>query len=202
MSPKSKDQFAKIRAESEEKILNAGLELFAEHGYQATSIAQIAKQAGVSKGLMYNYFESKQALLRKIISQAIEESQRIVDHALEDYEKPEEELEHLVMDSIDYVKQNFNFFRLISLLSFQKKVMESIIDLVEDNKKLSMAKGVELFTKLGSPTPLESALLLGAALDGLMLYYIHMKDELPLEKMGRKLVQTFTDKNSIHRGPT
>ncbi|PLX21155.1 MAG: hypothetical protein C0599_08290 [Salinivirgaceae bacterium] len=49
-----------------EKIVDAAITLFGENGFHNTSISQIAKNAGVSKGLMYNYFESKEELLKYI----------------------------------------------------------------------------------------------------------------------------------------
>lgn len=45
-----------------DKILQAALALFAEKGFHTTSVSQIAEAAGVSKGLTYNYFESKEKL--------------------------------------------------------------------------------------------------------------------------------------------
>ncbi len=54
-------------------ILKAALKLFADRGYDRTSMTAIAKEAGVSKGLAYNYFESKEALLRALVDQATAE---------------------------------------------------------------------------------------------------------------------------------
>ncbi len=59
MSPKSNKQFEEIRKNSRNKILDAAFELFAKQGFHSTSINQIAKQAGVAKGLIYNYFKKK-----------------------------------------------------------------------------------------------------------------------------------------------
>jgi len=42
--------------------MNTALQLFENNGYESTSISKIALTAGVSKGLMYNYFPSKVAL--------------------------------------------------------------------------------------------------------------------------------------------
>ena len=53
--PKTKEQFEEIRNKSKAAIIEAALELFANNGFHNTSITQIAKKAGVSKGLMYNY---------------------------------------------------------------------------------------------------------------------------------------------------
>ena len=65
--PRTKEQFQKIRKETKTKILNSALELFARKGYSNTSISDIAKSAGISKGLAYNYFESKQNIIESVI---------------------------------------------------------------------------------------------------------------------------------------
>lgn len=44
-----------------QQLLELGLELFASHTYDGLSIDEIARQAGVSKGLIYHYFPSKRA---------------------------------------------------------------------------------------------------------------------------------------------
>ena len=73
MSPRTKEQFEQIRESRQQQIMDAGLELFAEQGYANCSIAQLARHTGISKGLMYNYFESKEALLSSIIEDGISE---------------------------------------------------------------------------------------------------------------------------------
>ena len=67
MSPRTEAQYEEIREEKKELIKRVALEIISEHGIQNTSISKIAKEAGVSKGLMYNYFESKEDLLKRII---------------------------------------------------------------------------------------------------------------------------------------
>lgn len=60
---------AKIRPDEpgREKILDAGLELFGERGYHATSIADIGERAGIAKSVLYHYFGSKAALYEAIL---------------------------------------------------------------------------------------------------------------------------------------
>ena len=67
MSPKTPDQFQEIREKSREHLLVVSMRLFALNGYQATSISQIAKEAGVAKGALYHYFDSKETLLEEVI---------------------------------------------------------------------------------------------------------------------------------------
>src|SRR5581483_1047209 len=51
-----------VRAARREQIIAAALACFARAGYHATTMADVATQAGVSKGTPYLYFESKEAL--------------------------------------------------------------------------------------------------------------------------------------------
>jgi len=51
-----------VRAARRDQIITAAVVCFARTGYHATTMADVAEQAGVSKGTPYLYFESKQAL--------------------------------------------------------------------------------------------------------------------------------------------
>ncbi len=55
-----------------EKILKVSLKLFMEKGFNQTSIEEITKLAGISKGSFYTYFKSKEGLLENIIESLIE----------------------------------------------------------------------------------------------------------------------------------
>ncbi|HRW21852.1 MAG TPA: helix-turn-helix domain-containing protein, partial [Bacteroidales bacterium] len=63
MSPRTPEQFEEIRLSKHKLILDTAMKLFASSGYHNTSISKIAKEAGISKGLIYNYFDSKEDLL-------------------------------------------------------------------------------------------------------------------------------------------
>ena len=65
--PRSTEQFEKIREQKKKLIMETALELFAKKGFDATSMSQVAQKAGISKGLAYNYFKSKQEILDSII---------------------------------------------------------------------------------------------------------------------------------------
>lgn len=48
------------------RIIEAAIEMFAEHGFEVTSVQDIANRASVAKGTVYLYFESKEALVREV----------------------------------------------------------------------------------------------------------------------------------------
>jgi AcrR family transcriptional regulator len=62
-----------MRQTSKQKILEAALELFAYDGYHTTSISKVARKANVSKGLIYNYFESKEELLKSMLDRLLQQ---------------------------------------------------------------------------------------------------------------------------------
>lgn len=67
------------------EILNAGLHLFTRKGYAATKISDIAKEVGMSAGLMFHYFESKEKLYEELIKMGVSGPMGVMSMA---YEKP------------------------------------------------------------------------------------------------------------------
>jgi AcrR family transcriptional regulator len=59
--------------ERRRRLLELGTELFARHGYEELSMARIAREAGISKALLYHYFASKQAYFAATLEQAAAE---------------------------------------------------------------------------------------------------------------------------------
>ncbi len=63
------------RAERERQMLAAAELVFAERGYQATSMDEIAARVGVTKPMLYEYFGSKDGLLRACLARARQQLQ-------------------------------------------------------------------------------------------------------------------------------
>lgn len=52
-------KFLNLNPEKQDRILNAALKEFAQKGYQNASTNEIVKEAGISKGLLFHYFNNK-----------------------------------------------------------------------------------------------------------------------------------------------
>ena len=65
--------------ERRRRLLELGAGLFARHDYDALSMAAIAREAGISKGLLYHYFPSKQAYFSAALEQNAAELAALVD---------------------------------------------------------------------------------------------------------------------------
>lgn len=67
-----KDTFLNLPSEKQEKIMRASINEFTRHGFEKGNIGEIAKEAGVAKGSMYQYFENKRELFLDSIKWALD----------------------------------------------------------------------------------------------------------------------------------
>ncbi|MCG1013171.1 TetR/AcrR family transcriptional regulator [Tepidanaerobacter sp. GT38] len=108
-------------------ICKAAFELFSTFGVQKTNIAQIAKKANVSQVTIYNYFGSKENLLKESIKDFLEEKLKQYERLLEEELTFLEIIEKIVFDKSESVKMmNYEFIQ--TLLSTYKDMQQFIDD--------------------------------------------------------------------------
>ncbi|MFP3389905.1 TetR/AcrR family transcriptional regulator [Brevibacillus sp. SIMBA_040] len=76
MSPRTKEQNEEIRKQRTQEILQAAIHVYAEKGYAASEIGEIAQRAGLARGLVYHYFKNKQTLFRELFEHVMENTQQ------------------------------------------------------------------------------------------------------------------------------
>lgn len=189
--PRTEEQFEEIRQKRRQEIMETALELFAEQGYHNTSISKIAKAAGVSKGLLYNYFESKEALLDAIIFGAAAESSEVFDENIFAAIPPKKRLELIIEGSFMMVKMNFKHWKLLTMLAFQGSLFETFKQKVDEKKKQALESFIQLFEELGAEKPKHQAFLVAAAIDGALMQYMYLEDEYPLDEMKNYIIKQF-----------
>jgi len=189
MSPRTKDKFEEIRQKSKEKIENIALELFALNGYHATSISKIAKAAGISKGLLYNYYKNKEHLLNAVIMKVYDEIMRIVQ--MNDSLPADKQIEQIIIQTIEHLKKNITFWRLYLFLVHQSDVQKKLKDLYEKMRDDYMVYVVELFQEIGSSNSEMDAMMLGTMIDGIGLNYVTAPDGYPIDEMSNYLIEVF-----------
>ena len=67
-SPRRREQ----KLHRQEEILAAAFKVFAAHGYEATRIDEVARQAGIAKGTIYLYFRDKEQLFRAMVRSLVQ----------------------------------------------------------------------------------------------------------------------------------
>jgi AcrR family transcriptional regulator len=76
MQPMARPTYRRLQPEERRRqLLEQGAELFARHSYDELSMRKIASELGISKPLLYHYFQSKRAFFRATLAQAAAELQ-------------------------------------------------------------------------------------------------------------------------------
>jgi AcrR family transcriptional regulator len=134
MSPRTPKQFREIREEKRTLIMDTALEHFAREGYHFTTINHIAKHAGISKGLMYNYFESKEVLLAEIIRRSVNEIYRNLDPDSDGILTPDE-FEFFVGKFANLLVEKRSIWMLFFQMMFQNDVRDVFLSNFQLNKE-------------------------------------------------------------------
>lgn len=190
MSPRTPQQFQVMRQRSESLILEAALELFATNGFHNTSIEKIRKKAGVSKGLIYNYFKSKDDLLERIIRMGMEVGDDLLEKALA-VEQPKQSLKNIVNGLFDTLEQNPTHWKWMMALMMQPGIEANVKALIVENAEANLVKIETLFKKISSPKPRVNAILLLATLDGVGLHYLAGFTDYPLQAVKADIFERF-----------
>jgi len=194
MSPKSEEQFEKIRQERSQSIVKAALKLFAEDGFANTTVSQIAREANISKGLIYNYFNGKDHLLRAVIQEGFKKMPL-------DFEAPKTEDE--AREKLELLLNNLQESALTDRI-FWKFYAELLLQLIRDTKlsaryeeefNLYIQVFVTLLDKMNYADPEENGRILAAQLDGILLHGLYFKD-YPIEQVFEKIKNQYLHTSS------
>lgn len=190
MSPRTKQQFEDIREEKRSLIMNAALELFANEGFHSASISKIATKANISKGLLYNYFDSKEALIKEIIEEGLE---RLFDKIDSDNDGivTRDEMKAFIELMFDIMKSNTEYWTLYFSLMLQPSVLRLVKDKLEKVYSSFIPMLSKYFESLGHEDPLTDAYIFGAILDGVGFSFIANPDAYPYDKIKKRLIQLY-----------
>lgn len=191
--PRTQEENERIRQQAKAKIREAAIELFMRKGYHATSIDDVSKHAGVSKGLLYNYYSGKEELLGAMVETRIGELIQVMEKA-EALETPAEQLKHIVEGAVNNVRRSPEVFRFYLHLQTQPEADETVAKygklLIEESARQFQIQ-CRMFEKLGASDPVARSLYFSSALQGIMLMISTYPDQFPVEAMKRQIIEDF-----------
>lgn len=170
--------------------MQAALELFAREGYHSTSISGIARYAGISKGLLYNYFKSKEDLLDSIMAHGISKFHDILGEIQDELDTPEE-LKYYIHGGFSMIRREPEYYRLMFSVFFQPGVMEASHNQYRQTADHLIRDIARYFETKGDSQPLEKARLLGNIIDGVGLNYFMDPDTVDLDKLETIIFELF-----------
>lgn len=127
------------------KILDAATKIFAEKGYQYATIADIAREAGISTGLTYSYFENKLDVLFSIILQFLQKMNQVNREKLRQTDSPPEKLYVILHNFEILLMKNERALHLVRVLNEAlphimmikgKSLQEKRQEILLENRKL------------------------------------------------------------------
>jgi AcrR family transcriptional regulator len=189
MSPRTTEQNKQIKKQKETHILEAALLIFSEKGFENTSMQSVSKRAGVSKGNLYNYFDSKESLLEMIIRNGLEKFM-ILYEGFGSIDS-EDEFEKMIRANFDLLRKNQKFWKLFYSLVTQPKVQQLFNRIFYTFFESYMNLYVTYYQQKGEKEPEAVALLLGAGIDGISLAYSMTGDNYPLDDVVDQLIKKF-----------
>ncbi|MDP8202658.1 MAG: TetR/AcrR family transcriptional regulator [Candidatus Tenebribacter burtonii] len=195
MAPRTEEQFEKIREKSRKLIINTAMELFAYYGYHSTTIEKISKKAGISKGLIYNYYKSKDELLEIVLLQGFDffnEMSEISQIEISAYEK----LQLLLENFTTSLQENLPFWKLYQNIISQPSIMHKLTKFKEYYESifgpLLMSIFIRLYGNEISEQEIQIEMMLFAAfLDGIAFDYVIMGEEYPLNAIAQRLLRKY-----------
>ena len=183
MSPRNEEQNEQVRDERREQILSAALKVFAKKGFAATKISDIVGRGGMSHGLVYHYFRSKEEIFYALFKRAMETSAQsilMVDAMkLTPLEKVRQTARY-ILGAMEGHEDSAYYFMMV--------VHASVMDVPEEIKMLLDESNTALGTfakilaegqrtgEIAEGDPAGMAMTFFAAIEGLAIYKLAIAD--------------------------
>ncbi|HUB68531.1 MAG TPA: TetR family transcriptional regulator, partial [Candidatus Methylacidiphilales bacterium] len=101
-----------------QRLLEAGLKLFANRGYAGTAVQEIAEEAKVTKPTLYYYFGNKEGLFRALVDQAMSERLRLMREAAPPGKATVEQLTDIIVAVTAFARRQPDLLRLCFSIAF------------------------------------------------------------------------------------
>lgn len=188
--PRTPEQFKQIRTDRRADILEAALHVFAEEGYHAASISKVSKYAGVSKGLMYNYFKSKEDLLHELLHEIMYKEIKIMEFLSED-KFTDDSLVQLIGRTFELLSEDPKHWKLYFVMSLQPEVRQVMMKDNADIIAYFSSKFTQYFQEKYGDSFESELSYFNTIFSGMKISYILDPLNYPIIKMKTKLINQF-----------
>lgn len=127
------------------EIVQAAYEVFAEKGFAAAKLDDIAKRAGVSKGALYLYFETKQDIFEAVVTDAVAPNIGAIEQFALGFPGPFEQLIRMMVPRVAEMADRTGMGKVIKMVIGESGNFPEIARIWHDDV---IAKGIGLLTKI------------------------------------------------------
>lgn len=191
MSPRTSDQLQQLRETKKQQIMQAALKVFASQGFNGATINMIAKEAGIAKGLLYSYYESKEKLLGELLTFGMQKAASFLSEDAGGKLETKKEFATSLRKMIQLFLEEADFWRLYTMLALQPHIAEKFRKEAMEFLQQYLEVYISYFKKKKSANPMAEAMLFGSVLDGLMFDLMVAPDEYPVEDVIKMIIKKF-----------
>lgn len=189
--PRTKAQFEEIRKGSRQKILDAALEVFAKQSFHSSTVDAIAKTAGISKGLLYNYFKSKDEVLNELMVGMMESLMSEFMPLKPGNKFTEDDIKAFINSGIDLVLAKPYYWKLYFSVAMQPDVMAIVFDKMMKTAEPYLKSLSEYFREKGIENPEVMVRYFSAIMDGIQFHCMIDPKTFPAEEVKKLLMKQF-----------
>ncbi|RLD08316.1 MAG: hypothetical protein DRI65_02555 [Chloroflexota bacterium] len=182
MSPKQD-----VSDERKSQILDAAMETFAKKGFHKTRMSDIAESSGLSKGSLYWYFDSKDAIILKLIDRVFEFELKDLTALLTDDRSAEERLyiytERGGQDIIKMLKWMPLIYDFLALSFRQETIKKTIQRYYKKNLDLLVTliqQGIDA-GEFNPRNALEAAYAVGSIVEGTVMLWLYDPEQIDIQ---------------------
>ena len=178
--------------EKHKLIIDKAVKLFAEKGYHATSVQEIAENCGIAKGSFYNYFKSKEELLVSIFKYFYEElTDSLHELELETSLTNRNRFLKQIAVHIDKMTENTNLIKMLmqeQMVHISKELDDFLLYIHEDGMIWFKRKITELYPELSTSFLPDCAIMIDSLFKGYMGILIRNKEAFKVELLPKFLL--------------
>jgi len=184
-------QNAALRAVTRERLLMGAMACFAELGYSAVTVRKIAARAGLSVGVLYQHYPSKDALLAAAFEQSMVDVR--ATFAVATASPTSRQLSMLVRAAARTVREHLAFWQLGYAARHQPDVTRALGPALTAWTEEILAVLSRLLRAAGAAEPELDAVALFAQIDGMCVHFALAPDTYPLEAVAERIIANFSD---------
>ncbi len=174
--------------ETKQRLEESALHLFSHKGYAATSIREIIERAGVTRPVLYYYYESKEAMFRRLLESRFEAFSRDLEEALAKASTLRESLRAMAWTTFQHAEQSPEAVRLILQTFFAPRLDRPDFD--EDSlwePRFNRIRALMEAARLSNEVTAGDPEILARAFCGLIDMHVMAKCRKPLFRLTRSL---------------
>lgn len=164
-------------------ILEAARRVFARKGKAAT-MADVARAAGVSQGLAYRYFASKDEIYRELVEQALEQAARATALPAPDRSAtPGQQLALLITRMLEYRRDHLDVFQLLDQVLSSDKPPDGFAEQIRQRRERFFGEFRQLIVEaqaseeVAAGDPDQLLIAIAATLEGLGRFGLHQPEQ-------------------------